>query len=279
MINSLSKNTLTKLAGLLNQSTGSSNGLGQFRSQPHEEILFRNKSGNITDSTIPPYGIVQVIGVEIVNDTLEFIEVGKPDGTAGEFLFNGPDEVVNGAIGAVQTQTLVRAAYDPTNVPSVGETWGPESGSWLASPNGDPALVIFGQASNAIDRELVIGSAALGGGLEIKLGKADADITAGSSGTVSIWSDDGISDTGDDVEGFLDWMHGGEDISAGQELLVVRMGFLWRIIGAECEDETIVTVSNRPADRTSIDWSTATTDEKLEWIATALVSIGVAGET
>jgi len=69
----------------------------------------------------------------------------------------------------------------------------------------------------------------------VKIGKADAEITADSSGTVSIWRD-GV-DTGEDVTAELDWMHGSENISLGKEVLVTWFADegIWRITGAECE--------------------------------------------
>ena len=71
----------------------------------------------------------------------------------------------------------------------------------------------------------------------VKIGKADADITADSTGTVSIWRA-GV-DTTENVEDVeLDWMHGGTKVSAGKEVMITFFADegIWRITGAECED-------------------------------------------
>lgn len=70
----------------------------------------------------------------------------------------------------------------------------------------------------------------------VKLAKSDSTITAGSSGTVSIYSDPS-TDSGDNVTAWADWMDGGQDISSGKELLIMWFPGenKWRIIGAECE--------------------------------------------
>lgn len=66
-------------------------------------------------------------------------------------------------------------------------------------------------------------------------GKADSTITAGSSGTVSVWR--GGSDTSYNVTGYLNWMHGSEDISSGKELVLCYFEdeAKWVIVNAECE--------------------------------------------
>lgn len=68
------------------------------------------------------------------------------------------------------------------------------------------------------------------------LGVTNEAITADDSGGVSVWI--GGSDTGYDLDVcYLDWMHGGEAISSGKEVIVkyFPLDFKWRIIHAECE--------------------------------------------
>lgn len=70
----------------------------------------------------------------------------------------------------------------------------------------------------------------------MEIGKADADIAADGTGTISIWRDG--ADTGDNIEDVeLDWMHGGTKVSLGKEVLIAYFPKeqKWRIIGAECE--------------------------------------------
>ena len=66
-------------------------------------------------------------------------------------------------------------------------------------------------------------------------GKADSDITTGSTGTVSMWENG--SDTLYNITAHLDWMHGSEQVSSGKEVIVKWFAHerRWRIVGAECE--------------------------------------------
>ncbi len=70
----------------------------------------------------------------------------------------------------------------------------------------------------------------------VKIGKADADITVGSTGTVSIWRA-GV-DTTEDETASLDWMAGTTQVSLGKEVMITWFADegIWRITGAECED-------------------------------------------
>lgn len=69
----------------------------------------------------------------------------------------------------------------------------------------------------------------------VKIGKADADIAVGATGTISIWRN-GL-DTSENEDARLDWMAGSDQVSAGKEVLITWFAdeALWRITGAECE--------------------------------------------
>lgn len=69
----------------------------------------------------------------------------------------------------------------------------------------------------------------------IKQAKPDSTITAGSSGTFSIYEDG--TDTTKNVTGHLDWAEGGEDMTSGKEafLRFFHDRKEWVVIGAECE--------------------------------------------
>jgi hypothetical protein len=75
----------------------------------------------------------------------------------------------------------------------------------------------------------------------IKRAVTDSAITAGSTGTVSIWKKNPttgvLEDTDVDETAYLDWMTA-EDISEGKQIVIDWTGSEWLIIGAECEDAT-----------------------------------------
>jgi hypothetical protein len=68
------------------------------------------------------------------------------------------------------------------------------------------------------------------------VGKTNAAITAGASGSVSIWLND--EDSGIDMTASLKWFHGGQDISSGVEvgLKYYAADRELRIVHADCED-------------------------------------------
>jgi len=78
---------------------------------------------------------------------------------------------------------------------------------------------------------------------QVKIGKADADITAGNAGTVNIWRratpTTAAVDTGETVEAYFDWLST-ETISAGKQVLVQFFADegIYRIVGAECQTTT-----------------------------------------
>lgn len=76
-------------------------------------------------------------------------------------------------------------------------------------------------------------------GQNVKIGKANADITDGNAGTITIWRRDGATApaaTTETVDAYLDWLST-ETISAGKMVLVQFFDDenAWRIVGAECE--------------------------------------------
>ncbi len=72
---------------------------------------------------------------------------------------------------------------------------------------------------------------------EIKV-KPNADINAGSSGVCSIFIDGGELASGEDITVHLNWMAGGEKISAGKEAIAryFEDEQKWVFVNAECED-------------------------------------------
>ena len=73
-----------------------------------------------------------------------------------------------------------------------------------------------------------------------KIGKANAEITAGNAGTINIWRRASPAtapvDTGETVVAYFDWLST-ETISAGKQVLVQFFADegIYRIVGAECQ--------------------------------------------
>ncbi len=79
-------------------------------------------------------------------------------------------------------------------------------------------------------------------GVQVKIGKAKADIAAGATGTIEIWRSVGgaaPTDASEEVDAVFDWLST-ETITAGKQVMIQRFKDegLWRIVGAECETTT-----------------------------------------
>lgn len=74
----------------------------------------------------------------------------------------------------------------------------------------------------------------LDNGSPIRKAKTDSTLTAGSSGTVSLWANG--SDTTYNVTAYLNWMYGTGDIEADTEILIKWFPdeAKWVVIGADC---------------------------------------------
>ena len=215
--------TASKLARLVNTGKASIAPNVYTNIPETAPTIFRNDSGE----AIPAYGCMKIIDAETDSATGRYVVVvDKPDSTSGPFLFNGDREIAIDGYGAARTG-IVRALT--SGAVSAG-VWGPLS-DWAVVVNGIPAVEIFGE----LDTNLAIGSTQISN--YFKLGKSDSTITAGSSGTVSIWSGSTLADTGVNVTAWLDWMDGGENVSSGKELLIQWFPDRgkWQIIGADCE--------------------------------------------
>lgn len=86
----------------------------------------------------------------------------------------------------------------------------------------------------------------VGGGdvsLAIELAVTNVDIVADGSGLVTIWDDD-VSPpvaTAATETAVLDWLHGGDEVKSGKQVVIVKFGSIWRILWAECDEEPTLT--------------------------------------
>lgn len=208
---------------------------GQATSMPREfpdgGFTFSNQSGE----NVPAYACMKITDA-VVDAGSYVLQISKPDGTGGPFCFNGPNPVpVPAGDESGRGQAffgVVKASYS-SGTPAAGDVWGPASGSWDIIATGDPILEILG----AIESDIALGTmGGAGVGRLFYKAVADSAITDGSSGTVSIW-ENGV-DTGTNVTAHLNWVTGGEDISAGKELVIWWFDDeqKWVILIAECED-------------------------------------------
>ena len=140
--------------------------------------VVRNTSGE----AIPPFGCMQMVGTSEIGGR-NYLDVDQPadsDGTAGGFLFNGPNEIEIGGNGIGFAGPVVRALSDGTAV-SAGQLWSPQATSWQIAPNASGLFRASGPddiASNVIRVQVV------GGGGSGSVARTDVSgITARSTTT------------------------------------------------------------------------------------------------
>ena len=154
---------------------------------PRSKQRFLNNSGE----ECPAYAVMEVTaGVRGGANayTEERLTITKPTSTFNRlYLVNGPQAVAADKEGE-GTWLMDDAAgrpvlYETGNTPAWGESWGAKSGQWTLA-KGRPGFLVTG--ANNTTATLPYTSAVQYMVNYLK-GKADAGITKGSSGTISIW--------------------------------------------------------------------------------------------
>jgi hypothetical protein len=115
------------------------NGLLNFPARTTSELIngpaiyVRNDDA----SEAPPYACMQVVGTVEVGGQ-NYLKVDKPidgDGTAGWFVFNGPNAIASGDFGRAFDGPLCRMLTDGSTV-TAGGLWGPVASQWEIEPGG-----------------------------------------------------------------------------------------------------------------------------------------------
>lgn len=189
---------------------------------------YRNESAQ----TVPPFGIVRVTGVTVVEPGRVVLLGDLPDAYGCQYraVVNGPVPVGAGKYGACTRGAFVAALYDVADgAPQVGERWGPRPGSWkLRRYTG--GFAVLGVTRASLGLVLVQPAAMLS-----LLGKTDAAHGRGTAGTVSIYAGPlgGESDTLLNLTGVHN-RYG--DVPAGKWVRCVwnDQGNDWELVAAEC---------------------------------------------
>jgi hypothetical protein len=138
---------------------------------------------NTSNETIPAGGVMRITGKRTYADRFA-IAVDKPNSTLQhEYLVNGAKPIPAGASGYAADMTKDVELLIASGTPAYGESWGPTADSFSATQH-RPGGFALGEAITRGDASYVpvnwrpIWHA---------MGKPGADISAGSSGTVTIW--------------------------------------------------------------------------------------------
>ncbi len=151
------------------------------------EIYVRNDE----TEAAPPYACMQVIDtVEVAGQN--YLIVKKPvdsDGTAGWYVFNGPNEIEeDGGFGIAFDGPQCRMLTDGSTV-TAGDVWGPVASQWEIEPNGS-LFVAAGEDDIAPD---VMKGFFKGGGGATKFGARMTEDWTTKQATCEIYSMDGVT--------------------------------------------------------------------------------------
>jgi hypothetical protein len=158
------------------------------------EKPYRYKFEQSTE-TLPAYGIAQIFGVETAGEWT--LRVKKPTGDDKSFyIINTNSTTADGSygFGYFLCANPQHALYDDAATPAFGEIWGPASGTYKLTKHRCGFLCLGGPTGGATDTALFVQSN-LGDG-RILVGKSDAAIAKGASGTISRWGGSTLADTG-----------------------------------------------------------------------------------
>lgn len=103
---------------------------------PYMSIQRLPCQNNSSTNTIPPFGLVRVVGTNADGALL----VDQPNADGQDVYLNGPTAILpnqgpplyRGGCGVVTKSFPIWAQYDPTSgMPAIGQTWGAKAGSYL----------------------------------------------------------------------------------------------------------------------------------------------------
>ena len=124
-------------------------------------LYLKNDAG----AEIPAYGCVQITGTEEIGDQ-NYLVADQPadnDGSAGWFLFNGPEPIADGELGVAQPGPVVRAFKNSGTI-TAGEKWQPVASQWYIEQDNDGLFVAAGADDIATDVLKVIAYGGVGSG-------------------------------------------------------------------------------------------------------------------
>jgi hypothetical protein len=141
---------------------------------------------NQNAGSIPAYGVVRVTGVSIVEAGRVVLTVDQPNtyGCQANCFINGPVAVSPGQYGYCTRSGALVALYDTADgTPALGDAWGPRSGTWKLKKNAGGFFCLGPPTNSGLGLALFAPLPMLS-----FRGQPTADVTAGSSGTVNVYT-------------------------------------------------------------------------------------------
>jgi len=143
-------------------------------------LEFRNDSAE----SVPPFGIIRLTG-SITRRRQTVLKAEQSNTYGSQFLhaINGPQKISASKYGLCTLDFPAIARYDDSDgSPAFGEAWGPRNGDWKLRKS-TAGFQIIGMPDSTAKVVLVARSPMLS-----FVGKTDAAINKGNSGTISIFA-------------------------------------------------------------------------------------------
>jgi hypothetical protein len=180
---------------------------------------------NAAATTIPPHSVVLITGSTKVNNDIVYT-VQQPNAASTDFNWNGYLITGPAAIGASTSYEGIAtdataptlACYD-TGSPALKDVYGPKHGQFTLSKN-YYGYEVVGSATTSINSVVPVRWIGVG----LVLGKTDAEITSGNSGTVSVWAGTPGSEADTSMNIASVYNRGSATVSSGDWVLVVLNG-------------------------------------------------------
>lgn len=180
----LNERQVDRIRRALRWVEGQGGGLPPGRKRPlaqrdYNTVTFRNDYAG----TVPAYGVLRVTGL-VSSDDVQVYKVDRPDTSfARLYLVNGPEDVAQNAFGwGTWLWHADWVLYDDADTPAFGESWGPQASSFKLK-KWRYGFTIWGAATGG-STDRVMASQMW---VNEFLCKSDSSITAGSTGTVSVY--------------------------------------------------------------------------------------------
>lgn len=209
---------------------------GQVPTPPRDvqtNLIAHNDSG----STIPAWACMQVTGTEDLGP-ITMLVVDQPadtDGTAGGFVFNGPNEIEADQDGAIQRGNIVRA-YKNAGTVSGGQKWRPTVNQWYLTQDDagqftacgddqvdDDVFKIFSSTESPGGRVFVTPSGGIAARSGATLGSATCTHYTVTGGT--------RASTSDTVTVYNDFTTA---IGGSTDIVAIRVDGIWLAIAEDC---------------------------------------------
>lgn len=192
----------------------------------------RPTARNDQGSTAPAWALVQLTGAEAAGDRPVAIAKRPADTmeVAGPFAVAASGrEIADDDRFPLQVGPVLRILTDGSTL-TPGTLWDPVASQWYVAPSVFGRFELLG--ADPIDD---VGQFIDRGPETFRRGRADATITAGSSGTVSLWN--GNADSTLNITAHYDHADDGVDIESGTDVWVrwCRAAQRWEIAGGGCE--------------------------------------------